>query len=102
MQVPHSFAADGLVRYGDSVMLQVTQTGPDGEAIPSFLSNNIWDRVDFDKNTISVTAGPASGPVARNTFVVTRPVVKPVAAVRACCECVCVRVRNTAWVPVCA
>ena len=75
-QVPHSYNADGSVRYTDSVQLRITHKDASDRVTASFLANNIWDRIDFDKNTISVTGTPQADPVARNVFVITKPYVK--------------------------
>eukprot|EP00949_MAST-11_sp_MAST-11-sp1_P002871 g2871.t1 len=70
-RVPHSYSADGLLRFGDSVMLQNINT-------ESFLVANTDDRIEVAlEEAYSVSAAPpngrsGSGPVARNTFVITK------------------------------
>lgn len=80
IQVPHSYADDGCVRFSDSVQLRISHTDASERVTNSFLANNIWNRVDFDKNTIAVTAISHAAPVARNVFVITRPYTKSGAA----------------------
>ena len=72
-QVPHSFSADGTLKFGDTIMLSITHKDAADKPVTSFLANNIWNRVDFAKNTIAVTATGHGAPVARNTFVISRP-----------------------------
>lgn len=71
--VPHSYSADGVLRYGQTVQLSMTTTQEDDSKKDYYLANNVFDRVDFVKNTISVTATEHAPPVARNTFVLVRP-----------------------------
>jgi hypothetical protein len=66
--VPHSFHADGLVRFGDSVMLA---TAPAGGAEPRFLCSNIFSPTG--PGASRVTAGAAAQPTARNVHVLARP-----------------------------
>ena len=73
VQVPHSFSSDGTVKYGDTIQLRITHKDAADRPVDSYLANNIWNRVDFAKNTIAVSATPLAEPVARNTFVVSRP-----------------------------
>ena len=66
--VPHSYHADGLVRFGDSVML-ATAAGADTE--PRFLCSNIFSPTG--PGASRVTAGAAAQPAARNVHVLMRP-----------------------------
>jgi hypothetical protein len=75
-QVPHSYSSDGTVRFGDNIQLRITHKDAADRDSHSFLANNIWNRVDFEKNTISVTATGTADPVARNVFVLSRPYVR--------------------------
>lgn len=70
--VPHSYSADGKLRYGDTVMLRVTEEDPKCIMRDNYLSNNIFDKVDAAKHTVAVSAQPSGKPTARSTFVITR------------------------------
>lgn len=54
-------------------MLRIDHKDASDVVTSAYLANNIWNRVNFDKNTISVTAASHGAPVARNTFVITAP-----------------------------
>ena len=69
-KVPHTFSADGILKFGDTVMLGNVNT-------QSFLANNIFDRTQPVGETYSVSAAPASsksgqGPTARSSFVIVK------------------------------
>ena len=66
--VPLSFHADGLVRFGDSVMIS---TSPGAGAEPRFLCSNIFSSIA--PGASRVTAGAAAQPAARNVHVLLRP-----------------------------
>ena len=66
--VPHSFHADGLVRFGDSVMVA---TAPGAGAEPRFLCSNIFSPTG--PGASRVTAGASAQPAARNVHVLLRP-----------------------------
>lgn len=65
-RVPHSYSDDGLVRFGDTIILQHGSTGkslacdPFEDTFPGF-------------RRFLVTASSETSPTARNTFVVCRP-----------------------------
>jgi len=66
--VPHSYSADGLLRFGDTVMLQHKKSG-------GSLANDLWEETQFGTREYSVTVtDPKQGltPMARNTFTITR------------------------------
>lgn len=65
--VPHSFHADGLVRFGDTIQLRSAGT-------TGVLASNVWEPLGLDAGEqYGVTTGAgAARPVSRNTFVVTR------------------------------
>jgi calcyphosin len=68
--VPHTFSVDGILKFGDTVMLGNKDT-------TAFLSNNIFDKTQVTSETYSVSAAPSgsasgSGPTARSTLVITK------------------------------
>lgn len=72
--MPHSYSADGVVRFGDSIMLRVSHTDPAGGVASAALACNLWDLVDRDRNLAAVTAAPGvAAPIARAVFTVTPP-----------------------------
>lgn len=73
--VPHSYSADGAVRFGDTVQVALTESAADGSSATYNLANNMWQLVDWGKKSIAVSAAGEPRPVARNTFVITRPLV---------------------------
>lgn len=69
--VPHSYAPDGFLRYGDSIQLKTEEEDFHSEVHTHFLACNLWQTVDHTKGTTAATCISASEPVARNVFVVT-------------------------------
>ena len=67
--VPHAFHADGLVRFGDSVMLATAAS--EDPAARRFLCSNIFSAIA--PGASRVTAGAAAAPAARNVHVLMRP-----------------------------
>ena len=68
--VPHTFSADGVLKFGDTVMLGNVNT-------QAYLANNIFDRTQPISETYSVSAAPSTstsgkGPTARSTFVLVK------------------------------
>lgn len=72
-QVNLSCPADGKLHYGDTVMVKVVEQDFYGQNHAHFLANNMWDVVDHVKKTIACTATTVDQPVARNTWVISRP-----------------------------
>ncbi len=65
--VPHSFSEDGLIRFGDSVIIQHTETGV-------LLACDPFEAVVQNQELYLVTgASQPPVPKARNTFIVTQP-----------------------------
>ena len=69
-KVPHTFSADGILKFGDTIMLKNLNTN-------AYLANNIFDRTQPIGETYSVTAAPeasksGAGPTARSTFVIVK------------------------------
>lgn len=64
--VPHTFSRDGLVRFGDNVMLSI---GNDKDA--RYLSSNVFMKSGLSGSR--VTAGSTAAPQARTVFVLVRP-----------------------------
>ncbi|RYG50490.1 hypothetical protein EON67_05180, partial [archaeon] len=65
LQVPHTFAPDGLVRYGDTIQLAVTLDGK-----RYLLANNVFAQAT--PGNIRTSCTTAVEPQARNTFVIQR------------------------------
>ena len=70
--VPHSFSADGKLRYGDTIQLRVPEEDGNGVVQSCYLANNIFEPVDAAARTVAVSATHMDSAVARNTFVITR------------------------------
>ena len=69
-KVPHTFSADGILKFGDTIMLKNQNTD-------ACLANNIFDKTQPVGETYSVSAAPTSstsgaGPTARSTFIITK------------------------------
>jgi len=65
--VPHSYSADGLIRFGDSVILQHDSSG-------SVLASDIFEEVEVGQEKFFVTTiSEKPVPKARNTFKIVRP-----------------------------
>lgn len=54
-------------------MLKVEEEDFYGKKHVHYLANNLWDVVDHVKKTVACTATTLDKPVARNTWVITRP-----------------------------
>lgn len=67
-KVPLSFHPDGLVRFGDSVMIS---TSPLSGHAQKYLCSNIFSQL-MTPGYSRVTAGTISEPMARNVFVLTK------------------------------
>mmetsp|Transcript_9303 Transcript_9303/g.17334 ORF Transcript_9303/g.17334 Transcript_9303/m.17334 type:complete len:514 (+) Transcript_9303:75-1616(+) len=64
--VPHTFSEDGLVRFGDTIILQHTSTGRS-------LACDPYEDIFPGFRKFLVTGCADTSPIARNTFVVCRP-----------------------------
>jgi len=63
--VPHSYAADGKIRFGDTVVLAHPATG-------AVAANDLWDVTEWGKQSFATSCVPGAGAAtARTTFVVT-------------------------------
>jgi len=71
-RVPWSHHDDGMVRYGDSVMLRVREEDFSGHEHEHYLACNIWEDVDRIKGTVQATATPKPDHTARSVFVLMR------------------------------
>jgi len=71
--VPHSYSADGTVRFGDSVQLRADLTDERENTRSFFLANNLFERVGHSWDTTMASATPSRRAVARNVFVISRP-----------------------------
>lgn len=69
-RVPHSYSADGTIRFGDTIMLSNDSTG-------AVLASNLDASLSTTSESYQVSASPGESksgpsPVARNTFVVMK------------------------------
>lgn len=64
-KVPHSYSTDGLLRFGDTVVLQHVTSG-------GSLANDLWEETQFGTREYSVTVAKRTAAVARNTFTIER------------------------------
>ena len=69
--VPHSYSADGQVRYGDAVMLSASEEDKKGVEQTVYLGANLGTVVDWTTRSISVSASANGKPQARSVFVIT-------------------------------
>lgn len=67
-RVPHSFHSDGIVRFGDSIMVS---TSPLSGHSLKYLCSNIFSQL-MTPGFSRVTAGSSADPMARNVFVLNR------------------------------
>ena len=70
--VPHSYSADGCLRYGDTIQLAVTEENSKGVDETHTLANDIFNVVDIANKTVAASASREKKALARNTFVITR------------------------------
>jgi len=63
--VPHSYSADGCLRFGDTIVLQHNKSG-------GSLANDLWEETQFGTREYSVTVSQTTAATARNTFTITR------------------------------
>jgi Ca2+-binding EF-hand superfamily protein len=64
--VPHTFSTDGMVRFGDAMMLANCDTG-------NVLACDPFEDQDIGMSRFLVSTSLDSAPMARNVFTVTRP-----------------------------
>merc|ERR1719261_1067154 len=65
-QVPHSYDAEGKLKWGYSVVLRNVASG-------KAVAGDIFQRLDFASTDSAVFAAPIGEAIAKNTLVVTHP-----------------------------
>jgi len=63
--VPHTYSEDGLVKYGDSIVLAHKQTG-------GSLACDPFEAAGFDSSEFNASVCESTSSMARNTFVITK------------------------------
>jgi hypothetical protein len=63
--VPHTYSEDGLIKYGDSIVLAHKQTG-------GSLACDPFEAAGFDSSEFNASVCESTSSMARNTFVITK------------------------------